>query len=209
MASSSNIDVILFDMGGVLVEFVGVARLLDWMNGRVDTSELWRRWLTSETVRAFESGRSEPEAFARAIVEELELPVMPEAFIGEFAAWLTRMYPGADELLAELAPYYTLACFSNTNVIHWPIMRDTFGLGRFFDHCFVSHEIGRLKPDAEAFLHVAEMLGSPPERILFLDDNIINVKGAIAVGMRAVRVEGVDGARRALRELGVREDREG
>lgn len=208
MISPTDIDVILLDMGGVLVEFKGIPRLLDLLGGRIDEAALWKHWLTSEAVRAFERGGSTPETFALGIIEELGLPISPATFLTEFESWLTRKYPGADELLTDLAPHYTLACFSNTNALHWPVMRDTFGLGRFFDRCFASHEIGRLKPDAEAFLHVADALASPPDRILFLDDNIINVEGAVAVGMQGVRVEGVEGVRKLMMELEMKEGRE-
>src|SRR4051812_39327163 len=104
--SMQQTEVILFDMGGVLVEFVGVSRLIEWTSGTLSVDELWRRWLASPSVRAFESGRGSAEEFAQAIVRELELPITPAAFIAEFAAWLTRVYDGAEELLTALKPHY-------------------------------------------------------------------------------------------------------
>ena len=63
--------------------------------------------------------------------------------------------------------------------------------------------MGLVKPDREAFAHVVERLGCPAERILFLDDNQINVDGARAVGLDAEVVKGVDAARALLRERGL------
>jgi hypothetical protein len=39
--------------------------------------------------------------------------------------------------------------------------------------------------------------------VLFLDDNVVNVDGAIAAGFPAVRVAGVSEARRALVAFGI------
>jgi putative hydrolase of the HAD superfamily len=203
VAGHPTIDVILFDIGGVLVELTGVSRLIEMIEEEISIEELWRRWLTSPSVRQFESGGCTPEEFARNLIAEMNLPAEPAQIIAEFVSWVRCLYPGIEELLAELSSRYTLACFSNTNELHWPLMRDEFGLGRMLHHCFVSHQIGLLKPDADAFRHVAEQLGVTPERILFLDDNIINVEGARSVGMHAVRVEGIDGIRTALGDLGL------
>jgi hypothetical protein len=60
----NKIRVVLFDVGGVLVEPSGVATMLAWMRNSVSAEQLWRMWLTSFSVRAFETGRLSPEAFA-------------------------------------------------------------------------------------------------------------------------------------------------
>ena len=79
----------------------------------------------------------------------------------------------------------------------------TWGLGSLFDVTFLSYEMGLVKPDREVFDHVAASLGTPPGRIVFLDDNAINVEQAAAVGFAARQARGVDEARAALVDLGV------
>lgn len=63
--------------------------------------------------------------------------------------------------------------------------------------------MGKLKPDREVFAHVAQTLRCEPSAILFLDDQPLNVHAALAAGVRAVRVSGVQEAEPALTELGV------
>ena len=46
-------------------------------------------------------------------------------------------------------------------------------------------------------------LDVPAQRVLFVDDNAINVEAAARLGMHTRRVQGVDGARRAFVELGL------
>lgn len=48
--------------------------------------------------------------------------------------------------------------------------------------------MGKRKPEAEAFEHVARETGVPLERMLFLDDTAANLEGARALGMKTVHV---------------------
>ena len=82
-------------------------------------------------------------------------------------------------------------------------MASDLQLGPVFDHHFVSHLTGRIKPDADAFENVVDSLDYRPEQVLFLDDNTINIDAAKRFGMQAVRVRGIDETKRALVEHGV------
>ncbi len=195
-------DLVLFDLGGVVVELTGVETMMEWSGG-ITAAEVWRRWLRCEAVRAFESGRSTPERFGAEAVTELGLSVSPEEFLHGFGSWIGGIYNGTHETIAELRRTLPVACLSNTNAIHWEIMTGTFGLHALFDHHFLSHEIGLTKPDREAFEHVPERLGIPPERILFFDDNLINVQGAAEAGLTARHVAGMPEARADLARLGL------
>jgi glucose-1-phosphatase len=68
---------------------------------------------------------------------------------------------------------------------------------------FLSHELGLVKPDRAVFEHVAVTLALQPARIVFLDDNAINVAEARSVGFTAVQVRGVSESRSALIALGL------
>src|SRR5687767_14535202 len=91
-------DVILLDLGGVLIELTGSSRLLEWSTHIKSIEELWQVWLTSPSVRLFETGRRSPEQFAVALKAELRLEVSVEQFLTEFTGWPTRPYPGSHEL---------------------------------------------------------------------------------------------------------------
>jgi putative hydrolase of the HAD superfamily len=112
-------DLLLFDLGGVLVENVGPARLATWLPTASTQAAILDQWLMSPTVRAFERGQMAVEDFAAAIVRELGLAVSPAYFLADFARWVHGLYPGALDLLRQLASAYPLGCLSNTNVMHW------------------------------------------------------------------------------------------
>jgi len=201
--NSSQLRVILFDLGGVLVELAGVPRLLSWIGNRMTPEELWELWLSSPVVRSFETGQSGPEEFADNLIREMALPVNRDEFIREFTLWPTRSFDGAFQLLHRISPAYVRATLSNTNVLHWPRYMEEMGFNHAFDHHFASHLIGRIKPDEDAFHYVVDRLGHPASAILFLDDNELNVIGARRVGMHAVCVKGVGEAEQVLLRHGV------
>ena len=59
-------------------------------------------------------------------------------------------------------------------------------LGDLFDAVLISGEVGMRKPDAEIFLHAAELLGLEPGQCVFVDDLAQNAEGAKAAGMEAI-----------------------
>jgi putative hydrolase of the HAD superfamily len=194
--------VVLFDLGGVLVELGGVDRF-GRLIGETDESEIWHVWLTSYWVRRFERGRCTREEFAVGMVAEHSLTVGADVFLEEFLNWPQGLIVGALDLLGELASHVRPACLSNTNELHWNEQVDAQQLQALFETRFLSHELGLVKPDREIFEHVVAGLGCAPDEVLFLDDNQLNVDGARSVGLNAHRVTGVDGSRGVLAKHGV------
>ena len=147
----NRIRVVLFDLGGVLVELAGVPTMLAWMNNRVSAEELWRMWLTSAAVRAFETGRTAPERFADELIAEMALPVSRETLLAEFALWPRGLFPGALDLVARIPRRFLRATLSNSNAVHWPRLMQELELEVAFDRHFASHQIRQIKPDPAAF----------------------------------------------------------
>ena len=200
---TEEIRVLLFDLGGVLVEFTGPSTLLRWLGGRLTPEQVWPLWLGSPVVRDFERGLVEPHVFADRLIADLALPVDRRQFLDDFATWARGPYAGAVELIARVPASYVRATLSNTNAVHWPRITGEMKLSALFDRHFPSHLTGKLKPDPEVFAHVAETLDCQPSSILFLDDQPLNVEAARAAGLRAVQASGVREAESALVAAGV------
>jgi putative hydrolase of the HAD superfamily len=173
------------------------------MAGITDEDEVWRRWLECRWVRAFERGDCTPEDFAAGMVEDWGLAQAAEEFLASFRGWVRGPYPGAIELVDEVQARVPIGLLSNTNALHWAVHGHALSFLDRFDHRFLSFELGLLKPDRDLFDHIAELVPVERGRVLFLDDNLINVEGARAAGFRAERVLGPEGARTALVAAGV------
>jgi putative hydrolase of the HAD superfamily len=182
-------EVLLFDLGGVLIDFAGFQELGRLLPGGVSRDEVRERWISSLSVQRFERAEITPQQFARGVVRELELDLSPDEFIREFVEWARGLYPGARALLDRLQDSYCLACLSNSNELHTPIHRRS--IEPLMDRYYFSDELGLVKPDPEVFTHVIRDLDVPPERIAFFDDTPVNVEAAREVGIGAYEVDGI------------------
>ena len=200
--ASGAYDIVLFDLGGVLVRLVGVSQM-QALSGIEHEDELWRRWLRCPWVRSFERGRCSPDDFAAGVIDEWELDIPTEVFLDRFQGWPEGLFDGALDLVKEVAGHCRVGCLSNTNELHWDVLDSRWGLAAHFEQLFLSHRLDLVKPDREIFAHVISVLGLAPDRILFLDDNAANVDEARSVGLAGALVRGTGEARTALVEHGV------
>ncbi len=59
-----------------------------------------------------------------------------------------------------------------------------------FDYVFNSFHLGKTKRDPSIFRDVCNLLGARPEEVLFVDDNLENVKRATRQGLKAIHFFG-------------------
>ncbi|RPJ57001.1 MAG: HAD family phosphatase [Acidobacteria bacterium] len=195
-------ECLLFDLGGVLVEWDGIEPLVALTGGRLTPEQARRFWLESDWVRRFEMGRCNSSEFATGAVRELGVDLSPPAFLEAFRSWDKGPLPGSFELLDALRPHFTLACLSNNNPLHWGESRLQELVARFH-RSYASFEIGLMKPDPAAYEWVIADLELEPSAVLFFDDNPECVNAAQAAGMRSCLAKGPAMVRQALGELGI------
>ncbi len=164
--------------------------------------ELHALWLTSPSVVAHETGKIDAETFAAGVVSDLNLPVSSEHFLQNFSDWPNELLRGAIEVLKEIPDSYLVAALSNTSAIHWDKIQ-VMGLADHFHQTFLSHKIGFLKPDEQAFHTAIEGMELPPSEILFFDDGMRNIDAAGKLGMNAHLVKNPDEVRGVLKEYDV------
>jgi len=57
-----------------------------------------------------------------------------------------------------------------------------------FEHVVESSKLGMRKPDPRIYQHACDLLGVKPDECVYLDDLGINLKPALALGMRTIKV---------------------
>lgn len=187
---------ILYDLGGVLMDFRGLHEL-EKLRPDLEPREVQALWLSCEAVKGFERGSLDASAFAHDAPRELGLELTPAQFLEAFRGWLGGPLPGARELLGIRPEGTLLAVLSNTNSVHAQQIHD-FLDPHGVDRLFLSFEHGWVKPDAEAFEAVCQDLGLEPSEILFFDDSWPNVEAARELGLRSELVRGPNDCRRLL-----------
>ncbi len=76
---------------------------------------------------------------------------------------------------------------SNTNPIHFDMVKTTYPLMRHFHDCVLSYEAGAVKPSSRIFQAAIQRAQCKPEECFFTDDILINVEAARKHGMDAVQ----------------------
>jgi len=141
-----NFDVLLFDLGGVLIDWDGTTPLVELSAGRLDRETARRFWLESPWVTRYDQGQCTLEQFADGVIEELRLNLSRADFIAAYSTWVKAPYPGAEALLLGLSRRYRLATLTNNNATHFARIQQQLNLERYFSQIFASHLIGMKNP---------------------------------------------------------------
>jgi glucose-1-phosphatase len=201
--SKNSVKVLLFDIGGVILDISFAKVLGSWSRAaNVDTDELKTRFTFDSFYEQHERGEITASAYFATLRNSLAVSLTDEQFTKGWNAVALGEVSGIQSLLLEAKKSFRLYAFSNTNVTHLEyVMRhyaDTLGL---FEKLFTSCEMGKRKPTKEAFEMVTKEIGVPANEILFFDDLPQNVEGAREAGLQAVHVQSVEDTRKALEFL--------
>lgn len=198
------IQVLLFDLGNVLVDLGDTDKLNKMLASHDNEKDAWLKWLASPSVKAFDTGQISLADFAGSLIEEISgVKASAEQvaqFSHEFTHWPQGLFEGALALVDSVKPHIHRGILSNTNAAHWPRLMQEMKLAGHFDSYFASHHLAAAKPDVLIYQKVLAQLKVKPEHVLFIDDNQINVDAAHSLGIRAHRVKGVIEAKSVLQD---------
>jgi putative hydrolase of the HAD superfamily len=198
-------DVILFDVGGVLLT-----------NGwdhreRAVTAEHFGLDLTAFEARhpkaadAWERDLISMKDYLNAVVFYEPRSFSQDDFFAFMKTQSKELLDGALGILGEVAASdeCMVGALNNeareTNEYRF----ENFELRKYFKVALSSCYLGLRKPDPAIYKRALDILGRPAERILFIDDREENVIPAAAAGMKTIRFEGAEKLKVELVELGV------
>ncbi|MFL5992224.1 MAG: HAD family hydrolase [Rubrobacteraceae bacterium] len=184
----SNIEAVVFDLDGVIVDSEHV-----WDAAREALArERGGRW--HEGAQQDMMGMSSVE-WSRYMHDVIGLKDPPEEISAEVARRLEATYreelpliDGATEAVARLAERWPLAVASSSNRPIIDLVLVLSGLDRFFRATVSSEEVPRGKPAPDVYLEAARRLGADPERSAAVEDSHNGILSARAAGMRVVAI---------------------
>lgn len=156
---------------------------------RYPAAEIPLRLRSTDLVTRFETGQIEPEAFVRELCDILELDTTYEEFCD---LWTSIFLPETlipESFIQGLKGQYRLLLLSNTNVIHFEMIRRHYPLVRHFDQHILSYEVGALKPSPLIYEAALAHAGCRPDECFFTDDILPYVEGARRHGIDAVQFQ--------------------
>lgn len=198
------IRTLIFDLGRVIVPF-DFRRGYERMSREcgLPPEEIRERLQSDGLVRAFESGSINRYEFHRRVALLLQSSVPYDDFC---QIWFSVFLPETlipDRLVEALHKRYRLVLLSNTNPIHFEMIRERYPVLRHFDAFVLSYEVGAMKPDPRIYAAAVEASHCAPQECFFTDDIPEYVEGARQAGIDAVVFEGAEALERELRSRGV------
>ena len=203
--STSEIKVILFDLGNVLIKIDFSRVISEWVrfSGKDEIHISPDSILGSENEK-YERGEISTDQFVSSLKRELKLNMSDEKFLQGWNNIFVGETPGIRNVIDRVFSKYPLFVFSNTSISHSNVWRSQYSeLLKYFDKLFTSYELGMRKPEKESFLEVCSDIGVTPENILFFDDTMENVVAAQEMGMSSVQVNSINDISNHLDQIGV------
>lgn len=194
---------VIFDLGRVLVnfDFKRGYRALEGLCPYA-AAEIPLRLSTGNLVEQFESGLIEPHDFVAQFSEVLDLKIEYEQFCAIWSSIFTEpLVP--EEMLVGLAKRYRLLLLSNTNAIHFEMLREAYPMLRHFHDLILSYEVKAMKPRPEIFQAAIAKAGCRPEECFYTDDIAAFIAAARTLGIDAVQFESVSQLERELKSRGI------
>lgn len=204
----SKFKSVSFDLGGVVTESA-VPNFFNYAEEALNVSHEDFNRVFEIHRDGLERGDASPEEFWQSMCKSLGVEYKPDEDLHLWTSHFIQDSPIRTEIL-DLADRlkkngYKVGMLSNTTVQHVAI-NTTRHIFEHFDPALMSNEIHAIKPEAKAYMILAERLELKPEEIIFVDDLEENVAGANAVGMHGIKYAGYAPLVKELRQLGVKVD---
>ncbi len=206
---STDIDAIIFDMGGTLLDYdpvpAGEMRIMrtNEITGFLNSKGYkFKPGDIEECLIApyYEYNLIESEKTLReidlcgCIKKGLERLRVAE----DFSLWIIHLihrllkdnlivYGGSLEALEMLAPHYTLGLISNTTIpgIYFARDLEEIGMAKYFKHSIFTADWGFRKPHSSVFYRMLELLGKEAARSIYVGDSFKNdIYGPSSIGMK-------------------------
>ena len=200
----ANVRALLFDLGGVLIDIDFNRALRAWsILSSLSFNELQAAFQQDVSYQQHETGQLSTKEYWNSLRASLKLQGSDQQIAAGWNAILVGEIAETLQAVRKAREKYPCYVFTNSNPVHQQAWRYRFPeFEGTFNRIFVSSEIGLRKPGRAAFEFVAREIGVPPRAILFFDDLLENVSGALDAGLSAVQVRSPADVRDTLRRLG-------
>lgn len=205
MTSAAVIDAVVFDLGGVLIDWNPRYLYRQLFDGDEAAMEKFLSEVTTQDWNAEQdAGRSWREAVDTLVAIHPDWRDLIVAYDERWPEMLAGPIEETVEILADLRREdVRLVALSNWSAEKFPIARQRYEFLGWFEAIVVSGDVGVAKPDPRIFRHLLERTGLAAASTVFVDDSPANVAVATEQGMTALLFRDPGTLRANLRDLGL------
>jgi putative hydrolase of the HAD superfamily len=193
--NTEDYEAIIFDLGGVIInlDYERTIKAFEEM-GLSDFRSIYTQLSQSNLFDEYETGRISSQHFINKLLPYLPSGTTPNQVVAAWNAMILDVPLQKLQLLDSLRRTHKVFLLSNTNEIHMQKVRRAWSretdraMESFFDHIYLSYEVGMRKPDVTIFRHVCEEQQLNEKATLFIDDSPQHTEGAKMTGLHTIHL---------------------
>ena len=182
------IKVIVFDLGGVIVDYDHgiIAKKLSYISSKTE-EEMYDYIFTSGIEQQYDTGKISSEEFYNFAIDYLKIDMFFESFS---KIWSEIFFekPEMNDFIAGIeSQKYKKLILSNTNELHFEYCMNHYPILKSFDQYFLSYKLGMRKPNLNIYEYLIRNSSYNPNEILFIDDKKENITTASKMGIKTIQ----------------------
>lgn len=193
--SLKNVDAIIFDLGGVLlnIDFGLTQKALENL-GMKNVHAYFGKYAQAGFFDQLDRGEIGDTQLFSEIRKFLPEYVSDDRIKEAWNAIILDFPPERIQLLKILKNTHRLFLLSNTNSIHYPVYNALIqqmgeeSLDSLFDKAYYSFREGMRKPQPEFFQKILKDHHLMPQKTLFIDDTEMHVEAAAKLGIKSIHL---------------------
>ena len=197
MIDLKNIETIIFDLGGVIIDLDSKSVIDQFQRYSDKTArDIIRLISQSQDLIDYETGKMSDSDFCQTVNKLLHTELSQASFETIWNSFLGNIKQDKLHLMLALKDQFNLLILSNTNAIHQRSFDQRVGelistriMSDMVHTAYYSHELGLRKPDPNIYKRVIDLQNLNPTRTLFFDDRNENINMAQDFGIQAILVE--------------------
>ncbi len=202
MPATAPISTIVFDLGGVLVDWNPRYLFTRLFDDHAEMEYFLREVCSPSWNEQQDAGRSWADATALLIEQHPEYAQQIIAYWKRWPEMLRGAIDGSVQLLEQLRQNnsHRLLALTNWSAETFAHARQRFDFLRYFEGILVSGAEKLKKPDPRIYQLLFKRYSLNATECLFIDDSLPNVKAAKALGMEAIYFRSPERLRAALQQ---------
>jgi 2-haloacid dehalogenase len=184
----NNINTIIFDFGGVLIDWNPRHMYRDEFEDSSAMEDFLNQICTDDWNLQQDKGRSLAEG-TRVLQEKFpEHAVKIQLFYDQWEKMIKGCISKNVNLLRKLKEKYKLYGLTNWSAETFPIVFKRFPFFKLFDGIVISGEEKTIKPDRKIFELLLERYHLVAGKAMFIDDNLHNIQAAKEIGFATIHI---------------------
>ncbi len=195
---------IFFDIGGVLLN-IHPERTIEHLNNCTGISkEIIKTVFSNEIHNKYEKGEINNQEYYQSIKRALpKTDSLCEPDFWEAWGMLLGEETSVSPVLRSCSKHIPIWLLSNTNPYHIELGAKRFSFLPLVTGAVFSYDVGYRKPDEDIFRIALNLAEKTPGEVLFIDDDLKNVKQARKIGLNSHHFISTESLKQKMIELGL------